>query len=331
MDKVDDQPYVKLLINKQINVNFKIDTGPQANIIPERFLNILKPRPRINKTIGIVGRTGAGKSSLTLGLFRLVEPAGGTIVIDDVDITKIGLHSLRLNLTIIPQFIVLFFYFSLKIGIVGRTGAGKSSLTLGLFRLVEPAGGTIVIDDVDITKIGLHSLRLNLTIIPQDPVLFSGTLRVNLDPFEQHTDEKLWTALELAHLKSFAKSLTAGLSHEVAEGGENLSVGQRQLICLARALLRKTKILILDEATAAVDLETDDLIQATIRKEFVNCTVLTIAHRLNTIMDSNRVMVLDKGELKEFDSPANLLNNPLSMFFGMAKDANLLTTEIEAL
>ncbi|KAK2714609.1 hypothetical protein QYM36_008984 [Artemia franciscana] len=270
--------------------------------------------------IGIVGRTGAGKSSLTLGLFRLVEPAGGTIVIDDVDITKIGLHSLRLNLTIIPQ-----------IGIVGRTGAGKSSLTLGLFRLVEPAGGTIVIDDVDITKIGLHSLRLNLTIIPQDPVLFSGTLRVNLDPFEQHTDEKLWTALELAHLKSFAKSLTAGLSHEVAEGGENLSVGQRQLICLARALLRKTKILILDEATAAVDLETDDLIQATIRKEFVNCTVLTIAHRLNTIMDSNRVMVLDKGELKEFDSPANLLNNPLSMFFGMAKDANLLTTEIEAL
>lgn len=148
-----------------------------------------------------------------------------------------------------------------KVGIVGRTGAGKSSLTLALFRIIEPAGGTIFIDGEDISRLGLHTLRSKLTIIPQDPVLFSGSLRINLDPFGQKSDDDLWRALELAHLKSFVKGLTAGLNHEVTEGGENLSVGQRQLICLARALLRKTKVLVLDEATAAVDLETDDLIQ----------------------------------------------------------------------
>lgn len=148
-----------------------------------------------------------------------------------------------------------------KVGIVGRTGAGKSSLTLALFRIIESAGGSIIIDGLDIAKLGLHALRSRLTIIPQDPVLFSGTMRINLDPFNKFSDDDIWRALELAHLKSFVKGLSAGLNHEVSEGGENLSVGQRQLICLARALLRKTKVLILDEATAAVDLETDDLIQ----------------------------------------------------------------------
>lgn len=175
-----------------------------------------------------------------------------------------------------------------KVGIVGRTGAGKSSLTLALFRIIEPAGGSITIDGQDLSRLGLHDIRGRITIIPQDPVLFSGNLRLNLDPFSQYTDATLWHALELAHLKTFVSSLGAGLNHEISEGGENLSVGQRQLICLARALLRKTKILVLDEATAAVDLETDDLIQATIRKEFKESTVITIAHRINTIMDSNR-------------------------------------------
>ncbi|XP_031616914.1 multidrug resistance-associated protein 1 isoform X6 [Contarinia nasturtii] len=211
-----------------------------------------------------------------------------------------------------------------KVGIVGRTGAGKSSLTLALFRIIESAGGSIVIDGEDISKLGLHTLRSRLTIIPQDPVLFSGSLRLNLDPFGQKSDEEVWRALELAHLKAFVKGLTAGLNHEVTEGGENLSVGQRQLVCLARALLRKTKVLILDEATAAVDLETDDLIQKTIRSEFNDCTILTIAHRLNTIIDADKIIVLDKGHVAEFDSPDKLLANKKSAFYSMAKDAGLV-------
>ena len=209
-----------------------------------------------------------------------------------------------------------------KVGIVGRTGAGKSSLTLALFRIIESAAGHIIIDGVDIAKIGLHDLRSRLTIIPQDPVLFSGTLRMNLDPFDHHSDDALWSALEQAHLMSFVNGLANGLQHEIAEGGDNLSVGQRQLVCLARALLRKTRVLVLDEATAAVDLETDDLIQKTIREQFSACTVITIAHRLNTIMDNNRVMVLDKGEIKEFDGPQELLQKK-GIFYGMAKDAGL--------
>ncbi|XP_039950445.1 multidrug resistance-associated protein 1 isoform X2 [Bactrocera tryoni] len=216
-----------------------------------------------------------------------------------------------------------------KVGIVGRTGAGKSSLTLSLFRIIESAGGRILIDGVDIATLGLHMLRSRLTIIPQDPVLFSGTLRINLDPYEVKSDDELWKALELSHLKTFIKTLPAGLNHEISEGGENLSVGQRQLVCLARALLRKTKVLVLDEATAAVDLETDDLIQKTIRSEFKECTVLTIAHRLNTIMDSDKVIVLDKGEVSEFASPAELLDNPKSAFYSMAKDANLVVRSLE--
>uniref|UniRef100_A0AAQ6A8N6 ATP-binding cassette, sub-family C (CFTR/MRP), member 3 n=1 Tax=Amphiprion ocellaris TaxID=80972 RepID=A0AAQ6A8N6_AMPOC len=209
-----------------------------------------------------------------------------------------------------------------KIGIVGRTGAGKSSMTLCLFRLLEAAAGEITIDDVKIAEIGLHDLRSKLTIIPQEPVLFSGTLRMNLDPFEKYTDEDVWKALEHSHLQKFVSNQPAKLELECSEGGENLSVGQRQLVCLARALLRKTRILILDEATAAIDLETDDLIQSTIRTQFEDCTVFTIAHRLNTIMDYTRVLVLDKGQIAEFDSPTNLLSQR-GIFYGMAKDAGL--------
>ncbi|XP_076194947.1 ATP-binding cassette sub-family C member 2 isoform X3 [Aptenodytes patagonicus] len=213
-----------------------------------------------------------------------------------------------------------------KVGVVGRTGAGKSSLTNCLFRVLEAAGGTIIIDEVDIATIGLHDLRQNLTIIPQDPVLFTGTLRMNLDPFDQYTDKEVWKALELAHLKTYVQDLPKGLLHLVTEGGENLSVGQRQLLCLARALLRKAKILILDEATAAVDLETDHLIQTTIRSEFAACTVLTIAHRLHTIMDSNRVMVLQAGRIVEYDSPEELLKKQ-GVFSVMAKDAGIVNIE----
>ncbi|XP_070581498.1 multidrug resistance-associated protein 1-like [Ptychodera flava] len=211
-----------------------------------------------------------------------------------------------------------------KIGIVGRTGAGKSSLTLALFRIIEAAGGSIVIDGVDISMIGLQDLRSRLSIIPQDPVLFAGSLRMNLDPFDQYSNEEVWKALELSHLSDFVSGLADGLDYECSEGGENLSVGQRQLICLARALLRKSRILVLDEATAAVDLETDDLIQATIRTQFADRTIFTIAHRLNTIMDSTRVLVLDKGTVAEFDSPSNLLKSQ-GIFHSMATEAGLAT------
>nr|XP_055048139.1 multidrug resistance-associated protein 1-like isoform X1 [Misgurnus anguillicaudatus] len=210
-----------------------------------------------------------------------------------------------------------------KVGIVGRTGAGKSSLTLGLFRIIEAAQGEIRIDGVNIFELGLHELRSRITIIPQDPVLFSGSLRMNLDPFDGYTDEDVWRALELSHLKNFVSGLPDKLNHECSEGGENLSLGQRQLVCLARALLRKTKILVLDEATAAVDLETDNLIQSTIRTQFEDCTVLTIAHRLNTIMDYTRVLVLDKGQMAEFGSPSELIAEK-GIFYKMAKDSGLV-------
>ncbi|XP_027548439.1 multidrug resistance-associated protein 1-like isoform X3 [Neopelma chrysocephalum] len=194
-----------------------------------------------------------------------------------------------------------------KVGIVGRTGAGKSTLTNCLFRVLEGCEGKIIIDGIDISTIGLHDLRGNLNIIPPDPILFSGTLQSNLDPLGKHSDLELWEVLELCDLKDFVQSLPKKLLHEISEGGDNLSVGQRQLLCLARALLRKTKILVLDEATASVDMETDNFVQSTIKREFHNCTVLTVAHRLHTVMDSERVLVLDAGRILEYDTPQNLL------------------------
>ncbi|KAL3254641.1 hypothetical protein MRX96_054165 [Rhipicephalus microplus] len=185
-------------------------------------------------------------------------------------------------------------------------------------------GGAICIDGMDISYLGLYDLRSKLTIIPQDPVLFSGTLRSNLDPFDSMKDDELWRALEHSHLKEYVAGLEKGLEHIITEGGENISVGQRQLVCLARALLRKSRILILDEATAAVDMETDDLIQATIRREFADCTIITIAHRLNTVLDYDRIMVLDRGQIVEFDAPRDLLKQETSVFYQLAKDANLV-------
>ncbi|XP_062608623.1 multidrug resistance-associated protein 1-like [Saccostrea cucullata] len=211
-----------------------------------------------------------------------------------------------------------------KIGIVGRTGAGKSSMTQALFRIIEPAGGDICIDDMSISSIGLHDLRSKITILPQDPVIFSGSIRSNLDPLERFSNQDLWVAIERAHMKDFVTSCVGQLDYECGEGGQNFSVGQRQLVCLARTLLHKTKILILDEATAAVDVETDELIQRTIKAEFSDCTVLSIAHRLNTVMDYDRIMVMDKGLIVEFGAPKKLLEDKSGVFYSMAKAANLV-------
>ncbi|XP_025073873.1 probable multidrug resistance-associated protein lethal(2)03659 [Pogonomyrmex barbatus] len=187
-----------------------------------------------------------------------------------------------------------------KIGIVGRTGAGKSSLIQALFRLAD-VDGVIDIDGIDTSQIGLHDLRSKISIIPQEPFLFSGSLRRNLDPFDSYTDDPLWRALDEVELKEM------GLQAHIHEGGSNLSVGQRQLVCLARAIVRNNPILVLDEATANVDPRTDELIQTTIREKFEQCTVLTIAHRLNTVMDSDRILVMDAGSAVEFDHPHLLL------------------------
>uniref|UniRef100_A0A674F431 Multidrug resistance-associated protein 4 n=1 Tax=Salmo trutta TaxID=8032 RepID=A0A674F431_SALTR len=216
-----------------------------------------------------------------------------------------------------------------KVGIVGRTGAGKSSLISALFRLAEP-DGRISIDGVLTAEIGLHTLRQRISIIPQDPVLFTGTMRKNLDPFSQHTDEDLWNALGEVQLRTVVEELPGRLETMLAESGSNFSVGQRQLVCLARAILRRNKILIIDEATANVDPRTDGLIQQTIREKFRECTVLTIAHRLNTIIDCDRILVLDAGRIQEYDEPYVLLQNQEGVFYqtvqqtGKAEAASLL-------
>jgi ATP-binding cassette, subfamily C (CFTR/MRP), member 1 len=202
-----------------------------------------------------------------------------------------------------------------KIGIVGRTGAGKSSLMLALFRLVEPAGGQIIIDGIDIATIGLEDLRRNISIIPQDPTLFTGTFRSNLDPFNNSDDNAIMKVLEAVHLRELIQQ-NGGIDGKITEGGANISVGQRQLMCLARALLRRSRIIVMDEATASVDFETDRFIQETIRREFADCTVLIIAHRINTIEYCDRVLVLDQGEVAEFDDPA-ILKQQDSIFASM--------------
>eukprot|EP00794_Sanderia_malayensis_P020178 gene20178-22153_t len=213
-----------------------------------------------------------------------------------------------------------------KVGICGRTGAGKSSLLSTLFRTSEPKG-EIIIDGINVLELGLKDLRSKLSIIPQDPVLFTGTMRRNLDPFTTYTDLELWNALEEVQLKEAVEALPGKLSSEMAESGQNLSVGQRQLVCLARAILKRNKILVIDEATANVDPNTDNLIQKTIREKFKDCTVLTIAHRLNTIMDSDRIMVLDAGRVKEFDEPFSLIRRKTSLLYQLVKQ----TGNVEAL
>ncbi|KAG0767124.1 hypothetical protein G6F29_004134 [Rhizopus arrhizus] len=203
-----------------------------------------------------------------------------------------------------------------KIGIVGRTGSGKSTLALSLFRFMEPVEGRILIDGHDIHKLALNELRSRLTIIPQDPVLFSGTLRSNLDPFNQYDDSILWAALRRAHLIDHANTeeTIINLDSPVMENGSNWSQGQRQLIALARALVKRTSLILLDEATSSVDFDTDHKIQETIRNEFKDSTLLCIAHRIRTVADYDRILVLDHGQVMEFDTPYNLMTKEGSIF-----------------
>ncbi|KAA6390531.1 MAG: putative Multidrug resistance-associated protein [Streblomastix strix] len=229
-----------------------------------------------------------------------------------------------------------------KIGVCGRTGAGKTSLLFALFRLVEldpalqpsiidvntgfpievdkaeePNKGRVLIDGIDISKVDLSRVRRSIAIIPQDPTLFTGTLRYNLDIANRCNDDKIWEILNMVEMNEVVASLPLGLDTQVAEGGSNFSAGQRQLVCFGRAILNNCRIVVMDEATASVDVETDAKIQRTIREQFVDQTVFVIAHRLNTIMNSDRIMVMSEGRVAEIDSPQNLKSNVDSAFNGL--------------
>ena len=206
-----------------------------------------------------------------------------------------------------------------KIGVVGRTGAGKSSLFQALFRMVPLTSGMIVIDGADISSVPLDRLRSSLTIIPQDPFLFSGTIQENLDPCIEHSEAELWSVLERCHLKAVVEHM-GGLLAEVTEKGTTFSLGQRQLLCLARALLTRAKIICIDEGTSSVDVQTDRQIQETIKAEFKLSTVITIAHRIETILNSDKILVMGNGEVKEYGSPSELHHNPHSLFTALCKE-----------
>ncbi|ESQ43805.1 hypothetical protein EUTSA_v10005741mg [Eutrema salsugineum] len=214
-----------------------------------------------------------------------------------------------------------------KVGVVGRTGSGKSTLIQVLFRLVEPSGGKIVIDGIDICTLGLHDLRSRFGIIPQEPVLFEGTVRSNIDPTEKYSDEEIWKSLERCQLKEVVSSKPEKLDSLVADSGENWSVGQRQLLCLGRVMLKRSRILFLDEATASVDSQTDAMIQKIIREDFSSCTIISIAHRIPTVMDCDRVLVIDAGKAKEYDSPVRLLERR-SLFAALVQEYALRSAGI---
>ncbi|KAK7333412.1 hypothetical protein VNO80_30182 [Phaseolus coccineus] len=216
------------------------------------------------------------------------------------------------HLPIVLRGLTCTFTAGAKTGIVGRTGSGKTTLVQTLFGLIEPVAGQILIDSINITLIGIHDLRSRLSIVTQEPTMFEGTVRTNLDPLEEYTDEQIWKALEMCQLGDEVKKKEGKLDSIVTENGENWSMDQRQLVCLGRVLLKKSKILVLDEATASVDTATDNIIQQTVKHHFAECTVLTIAHRITSIIDSDMVLFLNQGLIEEYDSPKKLLKNKSS-------------------
>ncbi|KAL1479214.1 hypothetical protein MTO96_052040 [Rhipicephalus appendiculatus] len=204
-----------------------------------------------------------------------------------------------------------------------RPGIAPNVVSGRQFHCPAYAEGCILIDSVNIAKVPLKRLRRAITVIPQDPSLVRGTLRMNLDPTGSHSDDQLWQALHHVHLECLVKGQAAGLDMETADGGTNLSVGQRQLVCLARALLRGSKVLLLDEATSQMDGDTDRLIQATLREAFANSTLIAIAHRIHTVLDYDRILVMDDGRVREFGTPTSLLSDRNSCFYRMALDAGV--------
>ncbi|KAK6925931.1 ABC transporter-like, ATP-binding domain [Dillenia turbinata] len=241
-------------------------------------------------------------------------PAVGKVEIKDLQIRY------RPEAPLVLRGITCTFEGGNKIGIVGRTGSGKTTLIGALFRLVEPAGGKIVVDGVDISAIGLHDLRSRFGIIPQDPTLFNGTVRYNLDPLAQHSDQEIWEVLGKCQLREAVQEKAEGLDSLVVEDGSNWSMGQRQLFCLGRALLRRSRILVLDEATASIDNATDMILQKTIRTEFSDCTVITVAHRIPTVMDCTKVLAISDGKLVEYDKPMTLMSREGSLFGQLVKE-----------
>ncbi|CAM6108367.1 unnamed protein product [Calypogeia fissa] len=275
------------LENKMVSVE---RIGQYSNLPAEAELSIEKTRPP---------SSWPNTGRIVLQHLKLRYRPQTPLVLKGIDLTITGGH---------------------KVGVVGRTGSGKSTLILALFRLVEAADGKVIIDDVDISTLGLNDLRSRLSIIPQDPTLFDGTVRSNIDPLGEYSDDDIWKALEKCQLAGSIKAQEGKLDAPVLENGENWSLGQRQLFCLGRVLLKHSQILVLDEATASVDAETDAIMQTIIRQEFDDCTVISIAHRIPTVMDSDKVLVLDAGRVQEYGSPSKLLDNPKSLFSSLVNE-----------
>ena len=205
-----------------------------------------------------------------------------------------------------------------KIGIVGRTGSGKTTLSLCLFRILEADSGRILIDDIDISKLDLFSLRENISIIPQEPTLIKGSLKYNIDPYHNYTDEEISSLISEIGFNSFISDKS--LDYKIEENGSNLSVGERQLVCIVRAFLKQNRIIVMDEATSSIDFKTENIIQNAISKLMNNCTIITIAHRIKTIIDYDRILVMSNGEIVEFDTPQNLLNKK-GLFYNLYKES----------